>query len=294
MIKKKKNKHNLWKRLHFKYRLSVMNENTLEEIWKIKASMFSGAILVLIFAFFLIAITSAIIIATPIRYYLPGYLDAEVREKAIRSAIKTDSLEQQLKYQEAYISNLRSIFDGTRQIDSVKTLDTISVSENDPLLKKTDLEKEYTERYEDEERYNLSVLSSNATNPMEGVVFFRPVRGIIADKFDPANEHFGVTIKTSVKETVSATLEGVAIFAGYDLKTGYTIQIQHKNGFISVYRYNTLLLKKTGDKVRTGEAIAVIETKKEDDKEKNASTSTIEFELWYRGNAVNPENYISF
>ncbi|EGJ99922.1 MULTISPECIES: murein hydrolase activator EnvC family protein [Dysgonomonas] len=294
MIKKKKNKHNLWKRLHFKYRLSVMNENTLEEIWKIKASIFSGAVLVLVFAFFLIAITSAIIIATPIRYYLPGYLDAEVREKAIRSAIKTDSLEQQLKYQEAYISNLRSIFDGTRQIDSVKILDTISVSENDPLLKKTDLEKEYTKRYEDEERYNLSVLSSSTTNPMEGVVFFRPARGIITSKFDPSGGHFGVAIKTSPKETILATLEGVVIFAGYDLKTGHTIQIQHKNGFISVYRYNTLLLKKTGDKVRTGEAIAVIETKVDDEKAESTTTSILEFELWYRGNAVNPENYISF
>lgn len=294
MIKKKKNKHNLWKRLHFKYRLSVMNENTLEELWKIKASIFSGAVLVLVFAFFLIAITSAIIIATPIRYYLPGYLDAEVREKAIRSAIKTDSLEQQLKYQEAYINNLRSIFDGTRQIDSVKILDTISVSENDPLLKKTDLEKEYAKRYEDEERYNLSVLSPNTTNPMEGVVFFRPIRGIITSKFDPSGGHFGVTIKTSPRETVLATLEGVVIFAGYDLKTGHTIQIQHKNGFISVYRYNTLLLKETGDKVRTGEAIAVIETKKEEKKGEAAISSTLEFELWYRGNAVNPENYISF
>lgn len=297
MVKNKKNKHNLWKRLHFKYRLSVMNENTLEEIWKIKASMFSGAVLVLVFAFFLIFITSTIIIATPIRYYLPGYLDAEVREKAIRSAIKTDSLEQQLKYQEAYIDNLRSIFDGTRQIDSVKILDTISVSENDPLLKKTESEKEYTRRYEEEERYNLSVLSPSAANPMEGVVFFRPVRGVILNKFDLNKEHFGITISTSASETVSATLEGIVVFAGYDIKTGYTIQLQHKNGFISVYKYNTSLLKKMGDKVRTGEAIAVVESKKEESKKNKGDTGAapyLEFELWYRGNAVNPENYISF
>ncbi|MDR1881746.1 MAG: M23 family metallopeptidase [Prevotella sp.] len=294
MIKKKKNKHDLWKRLHFKYRLSVMNENTLEEIWQIKASKFSGVVLILVFAFFLVSITSAIIIATPIRYYLPGYLDSEVRGKAIRSAIKADSLELQLKYQEAYINNLRDIFDGARQIDSVKIPDTVSVSENDPSLKKTGLEEEYTKRYEDEERYNLSVLSPASANPMEGVVFFRPVSGIVAGKFDPGNERFGITVKTSPKETVSATLEGVVIFAGYDIKTGYTMQIQHKNGFVSVYKYNALLLKKTGDKVRTGEAVAVIETKKEEGKEDNAAAPSLGFELWHRGNAVNPENYISF
>jgi murein DD-endopeptidase MepM/ murein hydrolase activator NlpD len=251
-------------------------------------------VLVLIFAFFLIAITSAIIIATPIRYYLPGYLDAEVREKAIRSAIKADSLEQQQKYQEAYIDNLRSIFDGTVQIDSVKRLDTISVSENDPLLKKTNVEKEYTKRYEEDEKYNLSVLSSPEGNPMEGVVFFRPVEGVILNGFDPNKGRFGITVSTLPKETVAATLEGVVVFAGYDIKTGHTIQIQHKNGFISMYKYNSLLLKKTGDKVQTGEAIALLEAKKDEGKDAAAARPYLEFELWYKGNAVNPENYISF
>ncbi len=292
-MNKKKNKHNFWKRLHFKYRLSIMNENTLEEIWKIKASMFSGIVLILIFAFFLISITSAIIIATPIRYYLPGYLDSEVREKALRSAIKADSLQQQLEYQEVYINNLRNIFNGVRQIDSVKIIDTISVSENDPLLKKTDRERDYTKRYEDEEKYNLSVLSTSAASPMESVVFFKPVRGVITQKFEPIKEHFGVTIKASSKETVSSVLEGVVIYAGYDVKTGYTIQIQHKNGFVSIYKNNTLLLKKLGDKVRTGEAIALLEKKEESDKNTDTSIS-LEFELWYKGSPVNPESYISF
>ena len=290
MTKKKKNKHNLWKRLNFKYRLSVINENTLEEIWKIKASIFSGAVLLLLFAFLLVSVTSAIIIATPIRYYLPGYLDIEVREKALRSAIKADSLQEQLKYQEIYINNIRDIFSGVRQIDSVKIIDTVSVSENDPLLQKTETEKEYGKRFEDEEKYNLSVLSQSTGSPLEGVVFFKPVKGVIIDKFNSAKDHFGVTISTISKETVQATLDGVVIFAGYDVKTGYTMQIQHKNGFLSVYKNITLALKKTGDKVQTGEAIAVIENDKDNEK----SASALEFELWYKGNAVNPENYISF
>lgn len=290
MAKKKKNKHNLWKRLHFKYRLSVTNENTLEEIWKINASIFSGIVLLLLFAFFLVSVTAAIIIATPIRYYLPGYLDVEVREKALRSAIKADSLEEQLKYQEIYINNIRDIFSGVRHIDSVKVLDTISISENDPLLQKTEIEKEYAKRFEEEEKYNLSVLSQSTNTPLEGVLFFKPVKGVITDKFNPVKEHFGVTINTESKETVLAALDGAVIFAGFDIKTGYTIQIQHKNGFISVYKNVTLLLKKTGDKVQTGEAIAVIES----DKNKGKATSALEFELWYKGSAVNPENYISF
>lgn len=290
MVKKKKNKHNFWKRLHFKYRLSVMNENTLEEVWTIKASIFSGAVLLLVFAVFLITVTSVFIIATPVRYYLPGYLDAEVREKALRSAIRVDSLQQQLNYQEAYINNLKNVFEGVLDIDSVKIMDTISVSENDPLLRRTKKEKSFVDRYEEEERYNLSVISSATSGPMEGVVFFRPLKGSIVDKFNPLNDHYGITLKIVSQETVSAVLEGTVIFSGYDLTTGYTVQIQHKNGFISIYKNNTLLLKKSGDKVLTGEAIAVVG----DDKNKEAKDYYSEFELWYKGNSVNPEDYIAF
>ncbi|SBW00285.1 conserved hypothetical protein [uncultured Dysgonomonas sp.] len=290
MVKKKKNKHDIWKRLHFKYRLSVMNENTLEEVWSIKASMFSGGVLFLLFAISLVTITSFLIIATPIRYYLPGYLDAEVREKALRSAIRVDSLQQQLNYQEAYINNLKNVFTGVLDVDSVKITDTISVSENDPLLKRTEKEKVFVDRYEDKERYNLSVISPTASGPMEGVVFFKPLKGLVISKFNPSNDRYGINLKVASQETVLAVLEGTVVFSGYDFTTGYTMQIQHKNGFVSIYKNNTLLLKKVGDKVRTGEAIAVIG----DAKAKDNADLVLGFELWYKGNPVNPEDYIAF
>lgn len=290
MVKKKKNKHDIWKRLHFKYRLSVMNENTLEEVWSIKASMFSGGVLFLLFAISLVTITSFLIIATPIRYYLPGYLDAEVREKALRAAIRVDSLQQQLNYQEAYINNLKNVFTGVLDVDSVKITDTISVSENDPLLKRTEKEKVFVDRYEDKERYNLSVISPTASGPMEGVVFFKPLKGLVISKFNPSNDRYGINLKVASQETVLAVLEGTVVFSGYDFTTGYTMQIQHKNGFVSIYKNNTLLLKKVGDKVRTGEAIAVIR----DGKAKDNADLVLGFELWYKGNPVNPEDYIAF
>jgi murein DD-endopeptidase MepM/ murein hydrolase activator NlpD len=289
MAKKKKTRHDTWKRLHFKYRFSVMNENTLEEVWNIKASIFSGIVLLAVFAVFLIAVTSFIIIATPIRYYLPGYMDAEIREKALRSAIRIDSLQQQLNYQEAYISNLKNIFNGVMDLDSVKIADTISISDNDPLLKRTKKEKSFVDRYEDKEWYNLSVISP-ASGPMEGVVFFKPLKGLIVSKFNPLENRYGIRVKAVSQETVSAVLEGTVIFSGYDLNTGYTTQIQHKNGFISAYKNNTLLLKKMGDKVRTGEAIAVAGGSKD----KETEDSYPEFELWYKGNPVNPEDYVTF
>lgn len=291
MVKKKK--HNIWKRLHFKYRLSAINENTLEEIWRIRASLFSGGILVLLFAFLLIAFTSIIIIATPIRYYLPGYMDVEIRNKALKSAIQFDSLEQQMEYQEAYAENIRNVLAGTIDIDSVSNtiVDTISISDNDPLLKKSKKEESFVKKYEEEEKYNLSILPPSINIPMDGVIFYKPANGVINKKYNPAQSEYGISLKIPEREAISATLEGTIIYSGYDLSNGYIIQIQHKNGFISIYKNVDNLLKATGDQVKTGEAIAIINSNTQSQK---AEDKTLGFELWYRGNPVNPEDYIFF
>jgi len=289
MSKRKTNKHDFWKRIHFKYRLSVINENTLEEVAKFRVSKFSGAILVLTFISFFVFLTSIIIITTPIRNYLPGYLDSEIREQAIKSAFRADSLERQLMYQSAYSSNIQDIFSGKVSVDSLTRIDTVAISENDKSLLSTDREKEFNKKFEEEEKYTISVLPSSASAPTEGITFFRPVKGLISDKFDPSIQHYGIDIVAAPKESVVATLEGTVIFAGFDANVGYVIQIQHKNGFISVYKHNAMLLKTMGDKVRTGEAIAII-----GDTGKLSTGAHLHFELWYKGNPVNPETYISF
>ena len=122
-IKKEKSKHGLWKRLHFKYRLSVLNENTLEEVGRLQASIFMGSMLVLVFAITLITLTAIGIIATPIRNYLPGYSDAEVRSFALKNAILIDSLEVKLNQQSSYIESLHSVFQGKIDPDSSRSKD---------------------------------------------------------------------------------------------------------------------------------------------------------------------------
>ena len=68
-----------WKKMRFKYKLSFLNENTLEEVFTLRLSRLSGVLTLAIFVVFLITLTSIVIIKTPIRNYLPGYLDSEIR-----------------------------------------------------------------------------------------------------------------------------------------------------------------------------------------------------------------------
>lgn len=286
--KKDKNRHSFWKRLNFKYRLSILNENTLDEVWKLRVSMFNGLVMFSAFFLLLMVVTSIIIITTPIRNYLPGYLDSEIREQAISAAIKVDSLEMQQKYQEVYIENILDIFEGKVDSISASGVDTIRISAGDKSLQSTEREIRFRERFEEEEKYNLAASPSDISMT-EGITFFRPVKGVVSDKFNIPMRQYGVAIVVA-GETVVATLEGSVVYTGYDAENGYVIQIQHKNGFVSLYKGVTMIMKKTGDKVRTGEAIALMGMEKNKDKEK----TSLHFELWYRGTPVNPELYISF
>jgi lipoprotein NlpD len=73
------------------------------------------------------------------------------------------------------------------------------------------------------------------------------------------------------------------------MKTGYVIQVQHAGDLISIYKHNSVLLKKQGDVVRVGEAIAVVGNTGEE-----TTGPHLHFELWHGGKPVNPEKYIKF
>ncbi len=102
------------KRLRNRYRLVVMNEDTYEEVVKFRLSRMSVYIVMSSIFVILTVLTVALIVFTPIKYYLPGtgYGDArQVRE--FRSLkIRTDSIETALRYKEKYLDDLKKVLSG--------------------------------------------------------------------------------------------------------------------------------------------------------------------------------------
>ncbi|MDL2222545.1 M23 family metallopeptidase [Bacteroidales bacterium OttesenSCG-928-M11] len=232
-------------------------------------------------------ITAIFIVNTPIRNYLPGYLDAEIRREMIENALKTDSLERALKQQSGYINNITAIIRGDVIPDTVPRVDSIAHS-SDLNLKASDFTEDFIRNYEEEQRFNLAEITSGQTLP-ENLIFYRPVNGIVSDRFNVHERHFGIDIATSPKESILATMKGVVIFAGFDANAGYVIQLQHANGFVSIYKHNAVLLKEQNDEVLAGEAIAMAGNTG------NYSTgSHLHFELWYKGYPIDPEEFIIF
>ncbi len=283
-----KKKKTFWHRIRFKYKLSFFNESTLEEVWTYRLSTLTAVLAIILFAFFLIAITSVFIILTPIRNYLPGYLDVEVRKRLIDNALTVDSLERRLAINTLYLENITQIFSGTVQLDSIRTIDSLSMVKPNFEIPSSEKEADYVNSIEQAEKYSLASLLPNPA-PTDGVLFSAPVKGIISEKYQPEIAHHGIDIVSNPGESILATLDGTIVYIGDDINYGNVIHIQHRNGFLSIYKHNELILKKVGDNVVAGEAIAII-----GNTGKLSTGPHLHFELWYEGNSFDPEDYIIF
>lgn len=286
MPKKKRSKA-FWNNIKFKYKLTIINENTLEEVVGLRVSKLNGLSVLLSVLTVLFVIAATIITFTPLRNYLPGYMNSEVRAQVVENALRVDSLQQLVDRQNLYIMNIQDIFSGKVRIDSVQSMDTLTAMRKDTLMERTKREEEFRRKYEETEKYNLTSITSQPD--VNGLIFYRPTRGMISGHFDAEKRHYGTDIAANPNESVLATLDGTVILSAYTAETGYLIEVQHNQDFVSVYKHCGSLLKREGDKVQAGEAIALVG---------NSGTLTtgphLHFELWHKGRAVNPEKYIVF
>ena len=287
MTKKRKRSKAFWNNIKFKYKLTISNENTLEEVAGLRVSKLNGISVLLSVLTVLFLIAAVIIAFTPLRNYLPGYMNSEIRAQVVENALRVDSLQQLVDRQNLYIMNIQDIFQGKIKVDTVQSMDTLTVLREDSLMARTQREADFRKQYEDTEKYNLTSIADRPD--VDGLIFYRPTRGMISSPFDAEKKHFGTDIAANPGESVLATLDGTVILSTYTAETGYLIEVQHNQDFVSVYKHCGSLLKREGDSVKGGEAIALVGNTGE-----MTTGPHLHFELWHKGRAANPELYIVF
>ncbi len=275
-----------------KYRFSVINDHTLEEVWRIILTRYNAFLLVTFILLFIIWGTSTLIAFTNLREFIPGYPDVTMRRDILMSAIRLDSLDRELKLRDKYFDDLNSIISGSRPIDMTVPPDTAKNYKTIKFSNSSD-DSALRAHVENEEKYNLALGPSSLSesgSSLASLHFFPPVKGIVSAKYDLKTKHFGTDIVTNPKAIVSAVLDGTVIFTGWTMETGFVIEIQHQNNIVSIYKHNAGLLKETGDIVRAGDAISVVG----DSGELYTSGPHLHFEIWYKGNPLDPEKHILF
>jgi hypothetical protein len=116
--------NNTLSRLRNSYRLVVMNDDTYEEVVTFRLSRLSVYIGLSTVFVLLVGLTIALISFSPLKYYIPGYGTRESRSALQVLKIRTDSLEQALKYKDQYLDGIKKVLSG----NIPSTLDTIPIT----------------------------------------------------------------------------------------------------------------------------------------------------------------------
>lgn len=111
------------KRLRNRYRLVVLNDDTYEEVVTFRLSRLSVYIAMSSMFVILVGLTVALIVFTPLRYYIPGYGNANIGREYRQLKYVTDSLEKQVTYQAQYIDGIKKVLTG----DITVNLDTTAM-----------------------------------------------------------------------------------------------------------------------------------------------------------------------
>ncbi|HCL84637.1 MAG TPA: hypothetical protein DIC22_11720 [Chitinophagaceae bacterium] len=110
------------KRLQNRYRLVVMNDDTYEEVVTFKLSRLSVYVFLSTVFVLLTGLTVALIVFTPLKLYIPGYGDFNNTTELRELKIRTDSLEQEMRYRDQYFQSLRNVLEGSSSVKTDTTL----------------------------------------------------------------------------------------------------------------------------------------------------------------------------
>lgn len=275
-------------KLKNRYRLIIYNDTTFQSVWSMKLTRIKVFTIVSLASAGIVVLVIFLIAGTQLREYIPGYPKEEYREMLIRNALLVDSLEHEIEVRDRFFKTINAIMRGEEPPDfsqSAETNERPEIKNLPPLNQDSIFQDKILE-----ERLSLSAQTArNASGSLSNLHFFLPVKGIITNKFNASKGHYGIDLVSQPNTRISATLSGTVIFAGWTLDTGYVIYIQHENNLVSAYMHNAALLKKTGDRVNGGEAIAIIGN--------TGQVTTgphLHFELWHDGKPIDPEQYIVF
>lgn len=245
-----------------RFRVEIINENTLERAWSVK---FKGAWAIVAAAGALAAMVSlvaVIFLFTPLGRFLPGQLEGDLRSRYMATALRVDSLERVAREQIAYTSNIIAILNDSLPEPAVHDTGRTGASAVvDSLISAGDAEQRFVRQFEQEQRFNLSVLSPIAA---EGMIFEMPSE------------------TDTGAGPVAAVYRGSVVAAFTDADGFSSVVIQHPGDFISVYNDLEQVYVGRGDKVVAGQRIG------------NSTTARpLLFELWHSGTRLDPSLYIA-
>lgn len=236
-----------------------------------------------------IALFFAFLALTPAGYLLFDREDTELRTMANNLNQRMVQISDSLKKRDKFIKSMQYVLmsqkDTTYAVNDYPSSSEFTDYESDSEITNEFIGTEFLERIKTIEPDKIIYSDRFATAPKFPAP--TPLDGIITQRFDPQKKHFGIDIASSKGNVVRSIADGVVVSADWSINYGNTIQIQHGDGYISIIKHCSSLLKKEGDVVLKGDAIGVLGLSGVI----NSGPHT-HIELWRNGIALDPEQYL--
>jgi murein DD-endopeptidase MepM/ murein hydrolase activator NlpD len=259
-------KRKLWERLKDTYRITILDDENLEEVGTYNVSLLNFYIFISVIGLLLSILVISFIVFTPVKRLIPGYGDISDNRKFIELTAKLEELENEVAASEIYTKGLQNLLTGNKESEN----ESPSVSQPQ-IITKDDLS------------------DSKRAQELNFLRFITPITGTISAVYQPMINHYGVDIIAAKNTPIKSIMDGVVISGDWTANMGNTIYIQHQKNVVSVYKHLSVSLVKTGDLVKTGQAIGIIGNSGE-----MTTGPHLHFELWYDGKSVNPTSFIHF
>lgn len=284
----KKHTEGFWKQYFRRYDIVYTQRGGKDVEHRTSTSHFIISLYILGLILIVAAFTVLILFYTPLKRLMPGYVSPDVRRQIVESSLRIDSLSDAVLRHQLYVMNIQDILRGEVKIDSVSTIDSLTILRSEDLMERTEREKEFTRKYEENEKYNLTSQTLSKSE-MDNLHFFPPTRGMLASPFNPEERHFGVDVTATNDKNVCAVLDGTILMSGYTANNGYVVVVQHVGNLVTVYKHLSSIFKQESVKVKAGEVLGIAGTQGD-----KLDSPYLHFELWHKGTALDPTQYISF
>ena len=263
------------------YWLSLVDNETHDPLRAIRFNKVQLVYGIITAVLALLLVSYCLFAFTPLRTIIPGYPNAHSKREAVTNALKIDSLENALLRWNLYAEHLDRVLTGeqTANYDSLVRLGTaryLSDKSAAELARRDSLLREAVQK---EDQFGVSNRAERDL-PLEGMHFFTPLKGVVSTGYDRVL-HPAVDLSAPTGSVVSAVLDGMVVFTGWDAEAGYVIILQHRGDLISIYSNNQKVLHTAGESVKAGTPVALV-------------GDHLHYVLWHNGQSVDPTRYSSF
>lgn len=274
-----------------RYQLIIRNEENFAE----KTSLgftYSKIILFSVILFVVLLSISLFLVKYILsQWFDPRHEQLEANRQLYELSIRVDSLAKEVDRKDRFIANFQRVLSGDTSnfVDPAKILK----GETAPVTKTSDLRPDPEDSVfrKEFEKSDLSLITYTNVKyrELQETFFFSPITGFISDHYDVKKGHYGIDIVAKTNEPVKCIADGMVIIASWTQDSGYVIAVQHEGNLISLYKHNSQLLKKVGTFVNAGDIISIVGNSGE-----MTDGPHLHFELWYNGNSLNPEEFVTF